>query len=108
MISLLQGVPIFAGLDDEALEILLEHTTAQEYLPHDVIVREGETGNMVHLIGSGSVHIFKHYGSTAQVELATLGPNCIASLPRLLLPIELVVLTMFNGAYCFRLSAGSH
>jgi hypothetical protein len=42
------------------------------------------------------------------MELATVGPNCLGIRPRPLLRIELVVLTMFNGAVCLRLSVGSH
>lgn len=75
MISLLKRVPIFAGLVEKALELLLEHTKAQEYRKGDVIVREGETSNVLFLIGSGNVHIFKNFGKDDQVGLATLGPK---------------------------------
>lgn len=89
MIDLLQSVPIFAGLEDKALKLLLEHTKAKKYSKDAVIVREGDTCNLLYIIGTGSVRIFKDFGKAKQVELGTLGPkdffseSCILdSMPR--------------------------
>jgi len=73
VIALLQNVPIFAGLEEKALKLLLDHTKAQEYSKDDVIVHEGAICNILFVIGSGSVHMFKNFGKNNQVELVTLG-----------------------------------
>ena len=72
---LLESVPIFAGLDEKAVELLLEHAKQQDYPESAIVVREGESSNRFFLIGSGSVRVWKHFGQTGQVELATLGPK---------------------------------
>jgi CRP-like cAMP-binding protein len=89
VIKLLRGVPIFAGLEERALELLLEHTTLEKYPEGGVIVREGEISNVLYIIGDGSVRLFKHFGGDNQVELVTLhskdffGEMCILdTLPR--------------------------
>ena len=69
VIALLQGVPIFAGLDEKALGVLLEHTKAQEYPENEVIVDEGENCHTPFVIGSGSVGLFKNFGKPEQIEL---------------------------------------
>lgn len=90
MIDLIQRVPIFAGLEENAIKLLLEHTKAQEYPENATIVCEGETCNCMFIIGSGSVRVFKHFGKAYQVELTTLGAkdffgeSCILdTLPRM-------------------------
>ena len=73
MIDLIQRIPIFAGLEDDALRSLLEHTEKREFEENAIIACEGETCNKLFIIGSGSVRLFKNYGKAHQVELATLG-----------------------------------
>jgi len=73
VIDLLQCVPIFAGLEENALTLLLEHTKRQEYPEKEVVVCEGEACNCMFIIGCGSVRLFKNFGKTHQIELATLG-----------------------------------
>jgi CRP/FNR family transcriptional regulator, cyclic AMP receptor protein len=75
MNSLLESVPIFAGLDEKALELLLGQVKQQDYPESAIVVREGETSNRFFLIGSGSVRVCKNFGQTDQIELATLGPK---------------------------------
>jgi len=90
MIALLQSVPIFAGLEENALSLLLEHTEKREYEESAIIACEGEACNKLFIIGIGSVLLFKNYGKANQVELATLyskdffGESCILdTLPRM-------------------------
>jgi len=75
MIALLQEVPIFAGLEMAALELLLQQSKRQEYPAGAIVVRAGETGNVLYLIGSGAVRVCKNFGEPNQVELVTLGPR---------------------------------
>ena len=90
MRDLIQRVPIFAGLEEKALDLLLEHTKTQEYPESRVIVCEGETCNSMFIIGGGSVRLFKNFGKANQIELASLcskdffGESCILdTLPRM-------------------------
>ena len=103
MIALLQSVPIFAGLNEKALGLLLEHTNAKEYPENDVIVREGETCSILFVIGSGSVRLFQNFGKADQVELVTLyskdffGESCILdTLPRMATVQAAAATTIFN------------
>ncbi len=75
MNPLLERVSILAGLDEEALALLAQE--AQEIMaPKDtLIVQEGETGNKLFLIGTGSIHVWKHFGTPSPMLLATLGPG---------------------------------
>ncbi|HWB60524.1 MAG TPA: cyclic nucleotide-binding domain-containing protein [Chthoniobacteraceae bacterium] len=90
MISLLENVPIFAGLQDEALELLLDHAVRCDHATGEVVVREGEASNLLFLIGSGSVRVIKNFGAPNAMELTTLtakdffGEMCIIdTLPRM-------------------------
>ena len=73
MISLLENVPIFAGLELPALELLLEHAVRLDYAADEVVVREGDASNLLFLIGSGFVRVVKNFGEPNQLELTTLG-----------------------------------
>ena len=73
MHPLLKGVPIFAGLDEEALSTLLNRASQLTIAAGQVVVREGETGNRFFLIGSGSVIVCKRFETSEQITLAKLG-----------------------------------
>ena len=75
MIAVLENVPIFAGLETQALQLLLEHAKEQEYPEGGVIVREGEKSNSMFVIASGRVRVCKDFGTANEIELATLGPK---------------------------------
>src|SRR4029434_2609565 len=75
MISLLQDVPIFAGVDVAALELLMAHAQQQDYAAQAIIVREGELGNLFFVIGRGSVRVCRNFAQPGEVELVTLGPK---------------------------------
>lgn len=71
----LQGVPIFAGLSDEAIDLMVKHAHETHTKPGDCIVREGESGNRFYLIGAGEVRVVKQLDTPHEVELARLGPH---------------------------------
>lgn len=75
MTALLENVPIFAGLDSDALHLLLEHTKEEEHPEGGLIVREGEKSNSMFVIASGKVRVCKNFGAPEEIELATLGPK---------------------------------
>jgi CRP/FNR family cyclic AMP-dependent transcriptional regulator len=72
---MLQNVPIFAGLDQAALELLWERTVEDRIPSGTIIVREGEPGNRFYIVGLGKVRVCKKLGQLAEVELATFGPT---------------------------------
>jgi CRP/FNR family transcriptional regulator, cyclic AMP receptor protein len=72
---LLCSVPIFAGLDDKALSIFLEHAQRIVVPAGGVIAREGEVNHCMYLIESGEVAIIKNLDSPEPFTLAVLGPG---------------------------------
>ena len=66
-------VTIFAGLADSSLSLLMARARPMTVSEYGVIVREGELGNQLYLIVSGSVRICKRFGQPDEVELARLG-----------------------------------
>jgi len=73
--NLLCKVPIFAGLDDKALKLLLEDAESSVVMAGEVIAREGEVNDCVYLVEAGEVSIVKNFVSQNPVLLATLGPG---------------------------------
>lgn len=89
MDALLQRVSIFTGLDDAALEMLSTRLDKSDVGQGAIILREGEAGNRLFLIGAGKVRVCKNLGRPDEVELAILesgsffGEMCILeTLPR--------------------------
>jgi len=82
-------VPIFAGLDEKALEIFLDHASRIVAPDGGVIAREGEANHCMFIIEAGSVRIIKNFDTPDSVTLAVLetgdffGEMCILEpLPR--------------------------
>lgn len=73
MESPLAGVPIFAGLVDEALGLLFERAEGMNVGVGEVVVREGEAGSKFFLVKSGAVRVVKYLGTAEEVFLAHLG-----------------------------------
>jgi CRP/FNR family transcriptional regulator, cyclic AMP receptor protein len=73
VVEILTGVPIFAGLDDDALALLLSEARRIECSADELIVREGESSNEMFVIAEGTARIWKRFGTLRQVELAEIG-----------------------------------
>lgn len=73
MRSMLQNVPILAGLDEPALNLLWERVMESKAPAGSVIIREGDLGNRFFLVGEGSVRVCKHFGRPNEIELSRLG-----------------------------------
>jgi CRP-like cAMP-binding protein len=71
----LQNVPIFAGLDEAALNLLWDRAKEVKAPAGELVVREGETGNRLFVVGEGQVRVCKHFGQPGEVELAKLSPG---------------------------------
>jgi CRP-like cAMP-binding protein len=72
--QLFNSHPIFSSLNQEDLTQLLKEKTSQErkYAAGDVVVREGEVGDSLFLIGSGSVQVTRQGSGGQSIALATL------------------------------------
>ena len=75
MRAALQNVPIFAGLTEAALNLLWERATEIKAAAGIVVVREGEAGNRLFVVGEGLVRVCKHFGQSDEIELARLAPG---------------------------------
>ena len=73
MKHLLCVVPIFAGLDDKALDIFLNHAKKMDFAQGDLIEKEGETNHCMYIIAAGEVNIIKNFNAPNAVTLAKLG-----------------------------------
>ena len=71
----LQAIPIFAGLNASALTEIAGAVEEAAFHKDDIIVREGEPGNRMFIIGQGSVEVVKNLGRSRETVLAVLLPK---------------------------------
>ena len=67
----LRRVPLFATLSLEQLEALQRIAKEVEYLPGEIICREGEPGNELFVVMDGGVRIVKNHGEPGESLLTT-------------------------------------
>jgi CRP-like cAMP-binding protein len=65
--------PIFSALDEKEIDYLIEVSDEKEYEKDDVIIREGEQGNSVYVIGFGAVDVVLPWRGERTLLLTTLG-----------------------------------
>jgi len=73
----LAGVPLFAGLDSEALANLEAFTFRRTFASGQVIVEEGRTGNGLFVVLSGKVEVVKGLAQGNPRALAALGGRAL-------------------------------
>jgi CRP/FNR family cyclic AMP-dependent transcriptional regulator len=73
--TFLQAIPIFAGLTPGALREIACAIQEAVFHKDDIIVREGEPGNRMFIIGEGSVEVVKNMGRSQETVLAILLPR---------------------------------
>jgi CRP-like cAMP-binding protein len=61
-IALLQAMPIFGALRDDALEFLLEDAPWVQRTPGEVFFREGDAAQCMYVIEQGTVEVRKRWG----------------------------------------------
>ena len=66
---------LFAGVSADELEIVIKHCTEQTFLAGDPVFKEGEEGDALWLVESGSVEIFKTIRGDVDRVLGTIGPG---------------------------------
>lgn len=67
-----RDVPLFRGLSDDALLVLFVAAEENIYRSGEVIVKEGQEGEELFLIGKGAVEVVIHFGSTQQTTVGKL------------------------------------
>jgi len=70
--AFLKAIPIFAGLSPTALTQIVNAVEEMEFKRDEVIVREGEPGDRMFIIRSGSVEIVKNLKQHNETVLAAL------------------------------------
>ena len=65
-------VPIFAGLNDEALNSLIERVRTFDYSPDNIVITEGTLGDTLYVITEGAVEVVKHLDLPNETVIATL------------------------------------
>ena len=73
IVDVLKGVPLFAGLDDKALEVLAGFAFPKTFETGELIVEEGRTANGLFIVVSGSVEVVKGLKTPAPRAIAKLG-----------------------------------
>ncbi len=71
----LAQVPLFSGLDGEALDRLAEGARYVDFKRGQAIIKEGETGGGVYVIVSGSVEVVKDWGGRKEKRLRVMEPR---------------------------------
>jgi CRP-like cAMP-binding protein len=69
----LETIPIFAGLNADAVSEIAHAVEEAEFRSGEVIVKEGEAGNRMFIIHSGRVEVVKHLGEPHETVLAVFG-----------------------------------
>lgn len=75
MRNVLESVPIFAGLDQGALDLLLREGDNYAFADGEFLFREGEPDDSLYVITSGKVRIWSKFGTPDEEELAILHRN---------------------------------
>lgn len=72
MRELLRGIPLFAELDDEELDAIARLVKVRAYPKKMLVVQEGEPGNSMFIIISGSVKVSSYAPDGREVVLSIL------------------------------------
>jgi len=73
--SLLQSVPYFRALDDEALEAVAQAVVARRYRAGEIIFLEDDPDAGLHLVAEGLCKVYRLSEGGREQILATLGPG---------------------------------
>jgi CRP/FNR family transcriptional regulator, cyclic AMP receptor protein len=68
----LREIPVFAGVSEAALSVLAQAIEEVDCQAGDILVREGEPGNRMFIILSGSVEVVKYLGEPRETLLEVL------------------------------------
>jgi CRP/FNR family transcriptional regulator, cyclic AMP receptor protein len=71
----LETIPIFAGLNAQAVSEIAAAVEEAQFQAGDVVVREDEPGNRMFIIHTGRVEVVKHLDKPRETVLAVFGPK---------------------------------
>lgn len=74
-VSLLKRTRLFGGVPAEALRRVADRSQFRSYRKGEVIVREGDTGDVLFVVVEGLVKVFVTSPEGAEMLLVTLGPT---------------------------------
>ena len=72
----LRETALFAGLDDEPLQRLVELGEIVDLEPGEVLIREGDQADALYVVLDGELEVTKKSGSS-QIPLALVGPGSL-------------------------------
>lgn len=75
MQAALQEIPLFAGVEDEALRPLAEKALIRAFPKNAIIVHEGDVGQSLYMILSGKVRVFLADDSGKELIVDVKGPG---------------------------------
>lgn len=75
--ELLRSADLFEKLTPNEITNIAEKMTRRHFKPHDVIIREGDTGDVLFLIDDGQVNVSRRDGDDHDCQLAIVGPGKI-------------------------------
>lgn len=73
--GMLKGIGVFENLSDEQIGLLTERAVVRTYPKGAIIVNEGDQGNSMFVVQSGSVKAFLSDETGKEVVLSTQGPG---------------------------------
>ena len=53
-------IPVFSGLNSDALSSLIERVRVFDYSPGDIIISEGTLGDTLYVVAEGAVEVVKN------------------------------------------------
>ena len=105
MIEFLKHTPLFQGISEKELELILPLLKIRNYKKGDLILKEGEKGDAFYLIKTGSVEVLKKETTSDSLypistlelndwfgEMAFLGEGIRQSSVRALEPVEAIAI----------------
>ena len=70
--GILKRHPVFSVMDGKEVDYLIEVSDEKEYEKDDVVLREGERGGSIFIIGFGAVEVVLPWGGEQTLHLSTL------------------------------------
>ncbi|MDU1123493.1 MAG: cyclic nucleotide-binding domain-containing protein, partial [Dermabacter sp.] len=73
--NIVRSAPLFAALDDDGKQAVLDSMTQEDFHRGSVVFREGDQGDRLFIIASGKIKVGHASGDGRENLLAVLGPG---------------------------------
>lgn len=77
VVELLAHVPVFSTLEREDLERIADLAVPRDFLPGQVVFREGDASDTCYIVRSGRARAVREHSGGRTITLATFGPGDI-------------------------------